>query len=138
MPARRDWRATGTGRFLPAAKGRKRLWTQPVDATDWLKRSAELRLDFDCDRSAAINDTRCSAHRLQWSVEVLNADLALSADVLRIEGVLSQDASITLLINHHDITKENEIGAAIALGVTAPVCLSYALTNGFVDGTPEQ
>ena len=69
---------------------------------------------------------------------MLNADLALSADVLRIEGVLSQDASITLLINHHDITKENEIGAAIALGVTAPVCLSYALVNGFVDGTPEQ
>ena len=66
------------------------------------------------------------------SIEVLNADLAVSAEVVRIEGVLSQDASITLLINHHDITEAHEIRATIALGVTAPVCLSYALANGFV------
>ncbi|HEX8588963.1 SDR family NAD(P)-dependent oxidoreductase [Pseudomonas sp.] len=66
------------------------------------------------------------------SVEVLNANLAVSAEVARVEGLLSQDASITLLINHHDITQENEIGATIALGITAPVRLSYALANGFV------
>ncbi|MFP3680173.1 SDR family oxidoreductase [Pseudomonas sp. URMO17WK12:I12] len=66
------------------------------------------------------------------SVEVLNADLAVSAEVVRIEALLSQDASITLLINHHDIPEEDEIGATIALGITAPVRLSYALANGFV------
>jgi hypothetical protein len=26
--------------ILPVTKGRKRLWIQPVDATDWLNRSA--------------------------------------------------------------------------------------------------
>lgn len=72
------------------------------------------------------------------SVEVLNADLAVSAEVVRIEALLSQDASITLLINHHDITEENEIGATIALGITAPVRLSYALATGFVKRAPER
>jgi short-subunit dehydrogenase len=66
------------------------------------------------------------------SIEVLNADLAVPTEIARIEGVLSQDASITMLINHHSVTEEHETGAAIALGVTALMCFSDALVNGFV------
>lgn len=67
------------------------------------------------------------------SVEVLNADLTVSAEVVRIEALLSQDASITLLINHHDSTEVDEVGATIALGITVPVRLSYAVAKGFVE-----
>jgi hypothetical protein len=35
-----SFRMPAIGRFLPVAKDGNRLWIQPVDATDWLNRSA--------------------------------------------------------------------------------------------------
>lgn len=71
------------------------------------------------------------------SVEVLAADLALSEELSRVEGILRLDASITLLVNHID----GEPGTLdrrtlIALGMIAPTRLAEALAPGFaVRGT---
>ncbi len=65
------------------------------------------------------------------SVEVLDGDLAAPADLDRIEHTLRQDASITLLVNHHCLIGEAEVESAIAMGVTVPTRMVYALAAGF-------
>jgi short-subunit dehydrogenase len=80
------------------------------------------------------------------SVEVIFADLNDKASLSRVETVLKQDASITLLVNNagvgsHKPLLESDVDAMddmIALNVTALTRLTYAVAPGFVargDGT---
>jgi uncharacterized protein len=74
------------------------------------------------------------------SVETLSADLTKSDDLARVEHVLRTDASITLLVNNagvgatapllqSDIAK---MEAMVALNVTGPMRLTYAVAPAFV------
>jgi short-subunit dehydrogenase len=74
------------------------------------------------------------------SVETVAADLADPGDLARVETVLRTDASITLLLNNAGIGAtapllQSEIAkmdAMIALNVTVPTRLTYAVVPAFV------
>ncbi|WP_454733496.1 MULTISPECIES: SDR family NAD(P)-dependent oxidoreductase [Cupriavidus] len=74
------------------------------------------------------------------SVEVVAADLARDADVRRLETLLREDASITLLVNNAGIgaaapllqSDVDKMEAMIALNVTALTRLTYAVAPAFV------
>ena len=74
------------------------------------------------------------------SVEILVADLTYPADRSRVEKVLRTDASITLLLNNAGVGAtapllQSDIGkmdAMIALNVSVPTYLAYAVAPAFV------
>ena len=74
------------------------------------------------------------------SVEVLQADLADTAGLARIEEVLRTDQSITMLVNNAGVgataplldSKVEAMDAMIALNVTASMRLAYAVAPAFV------
>ncbi|MGR9177399.1 SDR family NAD(P)-dependent oxidoreductase [Rhizobium leguminosarum] len=74
------------------------------------------------------------------TVEAVVADLGNTADLARVEGVLKQDRSITLLVNNAGVGGTAPLLAAdvdkmqkmIELNVTALMRLTYAAVPGFV------
>nr|WP_315050901.1 SDR family oxidoreductase [uncultured Brevundimonas sp.] len=74
------------------------------------------------------------------TVEVLAADLGDAADLARVEKVLSEDASVTALVNNAGIgthttlldTDVEKMSAMIQLNVTALMRLTYAAAPGMV------
>ncbi|MCH4548995.1 SDR family oxidoreductase [Rhizobium sp. WYCCWR 11279] len=74
------------------------------------------------------------------TVETVVADLGNTADLARVEGVLKQDRSITLLVNNAGVGGTAPLLAAdvdkmqkmIELNVTALMRLTYAAAPGFV------
>jgi hypothetical protein len=74
------------------------------------------------------------------AVEVVAADLKDKADLLRVETILRNDASITLLVNNAGVggvmpllgSPVDEMEAMITLNVTALMRLAYAAVPGFV------
>lgn len=74
------------------------------------------------------------------TVETVVADLGNTADLARVEGVLKQDRSITLLVNNAGVGGTAPLLAAdvdkmqkmIELNVTALMRLTYAAVPGFV------
>jgi short-subunit dehydrogenase len=74
------------------------------------------------------------------AVEVVAADLKVKADVLRVEGILRDDASITMLVNNAGVgavmpllgSPVDEMEDMITLNVTALMRLAYAVVPGFV------
>lgn len=74
------------------------------------------------------------------SVEILAADLLQPDDLARVEAVLRTDASITLLVNNAGVgatapllqSDVGEMERLIALNVTVPMRLAYAVAPGFV------
>jgi short-subunit dehydrogenase len=74
------------------------------------------------------------------AVETVVADLGNTADLARVEGVLKQDRSITLLVNNAGVGGTAPLLAAdvdkmqkmIELNVTALMRLTYAAVPGFV------
>lgn len=74
------------------------------------------------------------------AVEVLAADLGQPAELARVEAKLREDASITLLVNNAGIgthtpllqSDVEQMGRMVALNVTAPMRLAYALVPGLV------
>lgn len=74
------------------------------------------------------------------AVEVVVADLNEKADVRRVEGILRDDASITLLVNNAGVgaimpllgSPVDEMEDMINLNVTALMRLAYAVVPGFV------
>lgn len=73
-------------------------------------------------------------------VETLKADLSQAADVAAVEKRLTDDASITLLVNNAGISLEGsildndsaKIGQLIAVNITAPTLLAAAAAQAFV------
>ncbi|WP_454726635.1 MULTISPECIES: SDR family NAD(P)-dependent oxidoreductase [Cupriavidus] len=74
------------------------------------------------------------------SVEVVAADLGQDADVRRLETLLREDASITMLVNNAGVgaaapllqSDVDKMAAMIALNVTALTRLTYAVAPAFV------
>ncbi|KJZ36817.1 MULTISPECIES: SDR family oxidoreductase [Pseudomonas] len=74
------------------------------------------------------------------TVEVVAADLTIKADSLRVEQILHNDASITLLVNNAGVgavmpllaSPVDDMEAMINLNVTALMRLAYAAVPGFV------
>ena len=74
------------------------------------------------------------------AVEVLAADLGDRASLARVEDLLRQDASITLLVNNAGIgthtpllqSDVEQMTRMVELNVTAPMRLTYAAVPGFV------
>ncbi|MBV4523447.1 SDR family oxidoreductase [Pseudomonas sp. SWRI74] len=74
------------------------------------------------------------------TVEVVAADLKEKADVRRVEEILRNDASITLLVNNAGVgavmpllgSPVDEMEEMITLNVTALMRLAYAVVPGFV------
>ncbi|MBV7555993.1 SDR family oxidoreductase [Pseudomonas sp. PDM28] len=74
------------------------------------------------------------------SVEVVAADLMNKADSLRVEQILRNDASITLLVNNAGVggvmpllaSPVDDMAAMVSLNVTALMRLAYAAVPGFV------
>lgn len=74
------------------------------------------------------------------SVEVVAADLTNKADSLRVEQILRNDASITLLVNNAGVggvmpllaSPVEDMEAMVSLNVTALMRLAYAAVPGFV------
>ncbi|MGB5826077.1 MAG: SDR family NAD(P)-dependent oxidoreductase, partial [Pseudomonas mandelii] len=74
------------------------------------------------------------------AVEVVAADLKDKAGLLRVESILRNDASITLLVNNAGVggvmpllgSPVDDMDAMISLNVTALMRLSYAVVPGFV------
>lgn len=74
------------------------------------------------------------------SIEVVTADLTKSSDVARIENILRDDASITMLVNNAGVGSVSSILQAdvnamqqmIDLNITALTRLSYAAAPAFV------
>ena len=74
------------------------------------------------------------------TVEVVAADLKDKADVRRVEDILRNDASITLLVNNAGVgavmpllaSPVDEMEDMISLNVTALMRLAYAVVPGFV------
>jgi short-subunit dehydrogenase len=74
------------------------------------------------------------------AVEVVAADLKVKTDVLRVEEILRNDASITLLVNNAGVgavmpllgSPVDEMEDMITLNVTALMRLAYAVVPGFV------
>lgn len=83
------------------------------------------------DRRQLLADAERITDSTGRSVEILDGDLTSPVDLDRIERALRLDASITLLVNHHDVIGEAEIQSAIAMGVTVPTRMAYALAPGF-------
>lgn len=83
------------------------------------------------DRPGLLSAAAKLTDRTGRSVEVFDGDLLLPADLDRIEHALRLDASITLFVNHHGLIGKAEVGAAIAMGVTVPTRMAYALASGF-------
>lgn len=74
------------------------------------------------------------------AVDVVVADLADAADLARVEAVLREDASLTLLVNNagigtHTTLLDSDVermDAMVRLNVTALMRLTYAAVPGFV------
>lgn len=74
------------------------------------------------------------------SIEVVAADLTQSADLAKVEKILREDASITLLVNNAGVgsvasilqADVNAMQKMIDLNITALTRLSYAAAPGFV------
>jgi uncharacterized protein len=74
------------------------------------------------------------------SVGTIIADLGDAADLARVEAVLRADPAITLLVNNAGVgatqplleSDIDKMQAMIALNVTAPMRLTYAVAPGFV------
>ena len=74
------------------------------------------------------------------SIEVVPADLNDKADLARVEKILREDASITMLVNNAGIgaikplldTDVNKMDALISLNIAALVRLTYAAAPAFV------
>jgi len=74
------------------------------------------------------------------SIEVVRADLTQSDDLRRVEKILREDASITLLVNNAGVgaikrlldTDVNDVESLIELNITALTRLTYAVAPGFV------
>jgi short-subunit dehydrogenase len=74
------------------------------------------------------------------TVEVVVADLTNKADSLRVEQILRNDASITLLVNNAGVggvmpllaSPVDDMEAMVSLNVTALMRLAYAAVPGFV------
>jgi short-subunit dehydrogenase len=74
------------------------------------------------------------------TVEVVAADLKNKADSLRVEQILRNDASITLLVNNAGVggvmpllaSPVDDMEAMVSLNVTALMRLAYAAVPGFV------
>ncbi|PMZ69298.1 SDR family NAD(P)-dependent oxidoreductase [Pseudomonas sp. FW305-70] len=74
------------------------------------------------------------------TVEVVAADLTNKADSLRVEQILRNDASITLLVNNAGVggvmpllaSPVDDMEAMVSLNVTALMRLAYAAVPGFV------
>jgi uncharacterized protein len=94
---------------------------------------ARNRGRLDALASRLTNETR-------RSVEVLPADLNNKADLARVEQVLKEDASITLLVNNAGIgtvapllnSNVNKMDETISLNIGALTRLTYAAVPGFV------
>ncbi|QAY86759.1 SDR family NAD(P)-dependent oxidoreductase [Pseudomonas arsenicoxydans] len=73
-------------------------------------------------------------------IEVVAADLKQKADLLRVESILRNDASITLLVNNAGVggvmpllgSPVDAMEDMVTLNVTALMRLSYAVVPGFV------
>lgn len=83
------------------------------------------------DRPSLLTVASKLTDRTGRSVEVFDGDLMVPADLDRIERALRLDASITLLVNHHGLIGDAEVESAIAMGVTVPTRMAYALASGF-------
>ncbi|MFK3796034.1 MULTISPECIES: SDR family NAD(P)-dependent oxidoreductase [unclassified Pseudomonas] len=90
---------------------------------------------------AKLNQTAARiSDRTGRAVEVAAADLADPTDLLRIEQILKQDASITLLVNNAGVgataplvqADVDEMTRMVALNVTAVMRLTYAVIPGMV------
>jgi uncharacterized protein len=74
------------------------------------------------------------------SIEVVAADLNAKADLARVEKILREDASITMLVNNAGVgaimplldTDVNKMDELIALNVAALTRLTYAVAPAFV------
>src|ERR1700728_2676046 len=74
------------------------------------------------------------------SIEVVAANLNDKADLARVEKILREDASITMLVNNAGIgaikplldTDVNQMDALISLNIAALVRLTYAAAPAFV------
>jgi hypothetical protein len=74
------------------------------------------------------------------SVKVVTADLGKMQDLRSVEEILRSDSSITMLVNNAGFgsatplleSDVEQMEAMIALNVTAPTRLTYAVTPGFV------
>ncbi|MCP1517955.1 short-subunit dehydrogenase [Pseudomonas migulae] len=74
------------------------------------------------------------------AVEVVAADLKNRADLRRVEGILRNDASITLLVNNAGVgavmpllgSPVDDMEDMITLNITALMRLAYAVVPGFV------
>jgi len=74
------------------------------------------------------------------NVEVVTADLKEKADLLRVEQILRNDASITLLVNNAGVgavmpllvSPVDDMQDMITLNITALTRLAYAVAPGFV------
>jgi uncharacterized protein len=74
------------------------------------------------------------------SIEFIAADLTKAADLAKVENTLKTDASITVLVNNAGVGAASPLLASdigkmeqmIALNVTAPTRLAYAVAPGFV------
>ncbi|MFU2327936.1 SDR family NAD(P)-dependent oxidoreductase [Pseudomonas sp. NFX98] len=74
------------------------------------------------------------------NVEVVTADLKEKADLLRVEQILRNDASITLLVNNAGVgavmpllaSPVDDMQDMITLNITALTRLAYAVVPGFV------
>jgi hypothetical protein len=83
---------------------------------------------------------RSIADRTGHSVEVIEADLARGADLLRVEEVLRTDGGITLLVNNAGVgataplldSDVDAMQSLIDLNVTALMRVAYAAAPGFV------
>lgn len=80
------------------------------------------------------------SHETGRTVEVVVADLKVKSDVIKVEDILRNDASITLLVNNAGVggvmpllaSPVDEMEDMITLNVTALMRLAYAVAPGFV------
>jgi uncharacterized protein len=90
------------------------------------------------DRLQAVADRVTKAHGRQ--VEVVTADLEKEADLARVEGILSTNPDIRVLVNNAGLARLAPVGKApvedsltqIALNITALTRLTHAALPGFV------
>lgn len=74
------------------------------------------------------------------AIEVVTADLKQKADLIKVESILRNDASITLLVNNAGVggvmpllgSPVDDMEDMVTLNVTALMRLSYAVAPGFV------
>jgi short-subunit dehydrogenase len=90
------------------------------------------------DRLAAL--ARKLSDQTGRSVEIVTADLTGKPDLARVEQILRSDASITLLVNNAGVgatapllsSDIDRMETMVALNVTGPMRLSYAVAPAFV------